>query len=137
MVKRDQITNIGIAGSPGLCDRVGANNFFVQDNNPGGQSNVTTNITSLTSLVIGTKAHMTYTLERNGFDVTGSRYVNGVLTNTDRKTFIGSNTIDNAYTMQLMNSSVGSIYIMRFYNRALSSIEVKQNYLATKTRFTI
>jgi len=134
MVKRGQITNIGIDGSPGICDRVGANNFFAQDNNPGGVSNNTTNITSLTSLAIGTKAHMTYTVERNGFAATGSRYLNGVLTNTDKKTFIGSNTIDNANTMQLMNSSAGSIYIMRFYNRVLSSTEVRQNYLSTKVK---
>jgi hypothetical protein len=138
MMKRTQATNIGTAANPGICDRVGAVQFFVQDSNPGGTSNDNTHVVNLSSIAIGTKAHMIYTIERNGFDATGSRYLNGVLTNVDRKTFIGANSIDNNNTMVLMLGSsqyvAGSIYVMRFYNRALSSTEVKQNYLATKAK---
>lgn len=139
IMKRNQSTNIGIASNPGLCDRIGANECFVQDDNPGAASGDRTHIVTLGSMTVGTTAHMVYTIERNGFDATGSRYLNGTLTTTNRKTFVGSNTIDNANTMLLMAGSGatvgGSLYLVRFYNKVLTSDEVLQNYEALRPRF--
>ena len=65
-------------------------------------------------------------------------YLNGVLTDTDT---IGSQSYNTnflqvgKYTTGLPLYLSGSIYTTQIYNKALSALEVLQNYNATKTRF--
>lgn len=135
---------------PGWMERIGANRFWVQDDNPGAGTNNFTNVIEFDSPQTGSLIHVAYTVEKNGTATTGSRYWNGVLAsspginNPDRKTFIGNNLVDNNNNMLLMravnggNTSVsGSMSIVRLYNKRLTTSEVQQNYNALRYRFGI
>ena len=66
-------------------------------------------------------------------------YVDGVLIATSTSS-IGTNTYNTFNVGALQRSSAiqffdGNIYLIHFYNRALSASEVLQNYNATKWRF--
>jgi hypothetical protein len=137
--KRGGVLAPGTAGSPGWAFRNGANAWWVQDSNPGGTVNVFTNVVGTTGALTGSTSvvHMAYTIERNGTQATGSSYTNGVLTFTDKKNFIGSNTVDTSNAIVIASNFTGSIAMVRLYNTKLSAIEVKQNYQATKNRFII
>ena len=128
----------GIAGAPGWAFRSGANTWWAQDDNPGGTTNNFTNVIGSFSLSRSSPpVHMTYTVERNGTEATASIYVNGVLTATDKKLFIGTNSVDSTTAIVIASAFTGSIGMVRLYTRNLSANEVKQNYISTKTRFSI
>jgi len=135
LYKRDSLYAPGIDGAPGWAFRHGANTFWVQDNNPGGTSNSYTNVVGFTIPNQTSLVHMAYTVEKNGTQTTGSMYTNGVLTSTDKKTFIGTNLVDSTIPMQIATSTTGSIAMVRMYNKKLSATEVTQNYNALKNRF--
>jgi hypothetical protein len=138
LMKRDQSSNIGQGGHPGICDRVSASEFYVQDDNGTTPTGNRDNIISLTYSFIGSFLNMTYVIEKNGAVTTGKRYINGVLQQSQTKTFIGTNSVDNTYAMTFMLSSggyvTGDLYYMRMYNKALSASEVLQNYISSKSK---
>lgn len=136
--KRDSILAPASQSLPGWEDRVGANVFFVQDNNPGAGTNDFTRVINFTSPPTGSIYQVTYTIEKNGTSTTGSKYLNGVLTGTDRKVFAGSNSVDNSSPIRIMGpvgATPGSMSTVRLYNRNLTAAEVFQNYEALKPRF--
>ena len=87
-------------------------------------------------------AHYTITFSKPSSVFVANMYINGVLNNTNT-------TAINTYTISALNhfglSSGGSfsepvngnIALFKFYNRALSAAEVKQNYNALRDRFGI
>lgn len=137
-MKRSLVTTPGGANIPGWCFRNGASTWWVQDDNPGGTVNNFTNVVGSFALARqSTPVHMAYTIEKNGASTTGSEYKNGVLTYTDKKTFIGTNSINNASAMLIASNFTGSISMVRMYNTKLSAAEVKQNFLLIKSRYNL
>jgi hypothetical protein len=144
IIKRGTVYSISVQNLNGWADRPGAPAFFVQDDYPGNTApnNSAHAILFGNTMPTASIYNATYTFERNGLDITGSRYINGTFTTISKKTFIGTGLIDNSYPIQLMNNSSGnptsgSLYIIRLYNKALTPDEVLRNYNATKDRFGI
>jgi hypothetical protein len=135
LYKRDSLYAPGIQNVPGWAARHGAGQFWVQDTNPGGVSGDSLHTIGFSLPVTSSLVHMAYTVEKNGTQTTGSMYTNGVLTSTDKKTFIGTNLVDSSIPMQIATSTTGSIAMVRMYNKKLSSTEVQQNFNALKGRF--
>lgn len=141
IMKRFAVTNIG-AGS-GWVDRIFANVFYAQDSNPGGvrgnvlEINYTTPRNQINHIV------QVITKDSTGLVVTGSTYINNVLTATATRTWIGNGSVNNGNTVRLMYSDGeggylnGNLYAVRAYNRNLSRAEITQNYDALKGRFNL
>jgi hypothetical protein len=91
-------------------------------------------------LVLLGLAHFTLTFSKPSTVFVAKMYINGELNNT-------TNTAISTYTISALNSFGissggsysepvnGNVSMVRFYNRALSAQEIKQNYNATKKRY--
>jgi hypothetical protein len=143
IMKRGSITSIGTQGGNGWADRILANIFFVQDSNPGGDRNNALELVYITPKNQINHIVQVITKDPTGLIVTGSTYINNILTTTTTRTFIGNGSVDNNSTTRLMFSNgengylSGNLYAVRAYNRNLSIAEVTQNYNAQKSRFNL
>ena len=138
-LKRSTIFSIAAAGFPGWAFRIAGSPqaWLVQDDNPGSTSNNFTNALGTTGAPpkVTSTVHMAYVIQKNGYSTTGSVYTNGALTFTDKKKFIGTNSTDNSAAMTIASNFTGSISVVRTYSRALSSVEVLQNFNSTKNKY--
>lgn len=141
IMKRLAVTTIGGLTGEGWVDRIFASIFFAQDNNP---TAVRANALEINYSTPYNKInHVVQVISKDstGLIVTGSTYINNLVTATATRTWIGNGSVDNNFNTQIMHSNgengylSGSMYIVRAYNRALSQSEILQNYNATKTRF--
>jgi hypothetical protein len=134
MKKASMINNTTLYNQPGWGFNPGAAAFIMA---PTGAFGVdfTLNNTLLSNV------HITHVMERNGISITGSTYQNGQLLTTLSTTFDLNNSIDNTITASIMYTAgengyrSGSLYLIRTYNRNLSTEEVSQNFNATRARF--
>ena len=138
-LKRGTIFSIAAQGYPGWAFRIAGSPqaWLVQDDNPGGTSNNFTNALGTTGAPpkVTSTVHMAYVVEKNGYSTTGSVYTNGVLTFTDKKKFVGTNSTNNNNNMIIASNFTGSISVFRLYSRALSEAEVLQNFNSTKDKY--
>jgi uncharacterized repeat protein (TIGR02543 family) len=90
--------------------------------------------------VVGTWYHLVYTISKSGSNYISTLYQNGNVVGTPTNaTMIPGNSEGNTYLgrrWDLAEYVNGQIPIFRVYNRALSAIEVAQNYNALLPRFS-
>lgn len=138
IVKRSKQTAPGVDGFTGWHDRIGANSFFVQDNNPGGTSNSALNMGYIV-LNSQTPYHLVFNVQKNGTEATGSVFINGNRVSINFDNFIGTNSVDNAIATQLMRTYgevthlSGSLYQVRMYRRTLTVPQIQQNWQAARS----
>lgn len=141
IMKRWAVTNIG--GASGWVDRMFASIFYVQDSNPGSARGNVLEIGYTTPRNQINHIVQVITKDPTGLIVTGSTYINNVLTATATRTWIGDGSVNNGNTVRLMWAEgengylSGNLYAVRAYNRNLSRSEITQNYNALKGRFNL
>jgi len=116
-----------------------SNNSYYYDN--GGYSSGTRRVEYSNNLLINTTLHFFF---RRKSDVTPYREIlRGSSNSVTSLSNSGGNNNEN-YTLNATNAWIGggdyeffkgNIYLFRLYNRALSDVELSQNYNATKSRF--
>lgn len=143
IMKRSVTTTIGGANRNGWCDRTQADRFFVQDNNPAGNTAIIIQNSYVTPK--NQITHITHVVSKDatGKIASGSTYNNGILVASSSTTFVGNGSVDNGNPTTLMFSTgelgslSGKLYVVRAYQKELSPQEVLQNYNATKSRFNL
>lgn len=84
--------------------------------------------------------HITHRVVWTGTSVAKSLYENGRLIATATATNPGTNNSDNTIAMTLMRGDGfghGTVYLIRAYNKALTPLEIYQNFDATRYRYGI
>jgi hypothetical protein len=140
-IKRDQSIGIVSAGHPGWTFNPGGNEYsgFVSWMDSNGVPNTTTYRIDYNTTLIpeNSNIHLIHTVQRNGLQVTGSWYKNGVFQSKIEHSSLGDGSFNNSVYAQIMRSPYlehyrsGSIYLVRSYDRSLSQAEITQNYNAT------
>jgi hypothetical protein len=140
-IKRGSSISIATAGIPGWTFNPGGNGYagFVSWMDSSGVPN-----TGVYRIDYGTSqipenanTHIIHTVERNGLQVTGSWYKNGVFESRIQHVSLGDGSYNNSVSAQVMRSPFietyrsGSVYLIRSYDRSLSQSEITQNYNAT------
>jgi hypothetical protein len=154
LAKRGKQTQPGGAGSPGwtsiLSPSNGTVSFYAQDTNPGGVNGEGVKVDSLTNIT-GSIKHIVFSLERNGFEMTGSLWINNILNNTDTWLNDGNNLVDYLFkdgvpqerALKLMSTygessfTTGSLYFVRLWNRALTPSEIGTNWGIARNKYGI
>ena len=99
------------------------------------------NVFTTNTLLNNTWYNLSFTTEYNGTSTTMKIYVNGILNNSGTFTGVQSNTDSFRFTIgDGRNTSTwypfnGRVSNVSVHDRTLSSIEIEQNYNATKNRF--
>jgi hypothetical protein len=156
LAKRSTYVQIGGAGDGyrGWLDRT-ATSFFAQDNNPDGATNDFGGIVNMTATPTDNGIyHIVNVINRNGTQATGSQYKNGVLNGaidtvdfTNAPPASGSlvpgdgNITNSSFMLMFLGPggayATGSLYLLRLYNKALTSDEVQTNYQAIRSKLGI
>jgi hypothetical protein len=107
---------------------------------PGGQAIIAISTTTGAQIVSMGTIHFTYTLSKPSTVYVAKLYINGVLEATTTSA-VSSYTLGALNTFAIGGPSTdyvnGNIAMVRVYNRALSALEVKQNYNALRDRYGI
>ncbi len=150
--KRIATTSLGGTNANGWVNRIGSNEFFIQDSspdNPNNQGIIVNN--SAATFTDNTIMHVVQTLNNNGTIMTGRLYRNSTLLNTSTLNYItaygingpGDGSVNNSSNIWLSRApGVGtylqsSIYFVRLYNKELSSAEILYNYNSIRGKYGI
>ena len=123
----------GNFNSNGYYDQIGANGGIAFVTNQSGAVQV-----SSTDGIITTGSWHNIAYARNGASV--RIYVNGIDRTTTAATHINPASSGNNFTLATYNTSIyGNFNLSNFlnYNRALSALEILQNYNAQRSRFNL
>ena len=113
------------------------NNGYFNSHFGNGSGWIYTNLPSTFTYTANTTYHIVVTVQSGG---QAKMYINGILNNS---TNIGSGTTPSVplYIGRFTGASgyeiAGTLPVVKIYDRALSSSEVKQNYNKYKTRFNL
>ena len=143
IMKGGFITSIGSASANRWAHRVGNDTFFIQDNNPpsGGGGTAIPVLSPVNTL--NSICHYVVNITRTGLNSTTTIFVNNIIRQTQLTTYVGTGDVSNNNAVTLWytpgeNAYLGGdMYFVRFYNRALTITEIRQNFEATRDRYGI
>jgi hypothetical protein len=87
--------------------------------------------------------HVTHTVQSNGVTATVTAYHKGLFNQSMTHTYLNGGNINNSQFARLMrghspiNSTLGALYLVRAYSKALTPLEIYQNFDATRYRYSI